>query len=241
MNIVIPAAGRGERFMASGFKEPKPIIDVNGIPMIQAAVESLGLDGKYTFIVYDYEEEEFNGKIKSALRACHVDPTIIKINYTTQGPASSALLAKEIIDTDEPLLITNCDQIMKWDARAFQAELDRKADRDGLVVTYDSDTPKNSYIKIAEHGWAEELAEKRVISNLSLNGIHYWSKGKLFVESAEAMIKKNIRVNNEFYISETYNELIKLGYNIDNYHIPPDQHCAIGVPEDLERYLNACS
>jgi len=238
MNIVIPAAGRGERFTASGFKVPKPIIDVNGIPMIQAAVESLGLEGKYIFIVYDYEKEEFNHKIKEALAECHVDPTVIKINYITQGPASSALLAKELINNDEPLIITNCDQIMKWDPEAFKKELGADRDRDGLVVTYDSNTPKNSYIKIAEHGWADELAEKKVISNLSLNGIHYWSKGGLFVKSAEAMIKKNIRVNNEFYISETYNQLIKLGYNIDNYHIPAEQHCAIGVPEDLQRYLD---
>ena len=237
MNIVIPAAGRGERFTAGGFTVPKPIIDVNGKPMLQAAVESLGLDGQYIFIVYDYENEEFNARIKKAIYDSCKNPKIIKINYTTHGPAASALMAKELINNDESLVITNCDQIMKWSARQFH-EATENRHIDGLVVTYDNSTPKNSYVKLDEFGWAEEFAEKKVISNYSLNGIHYWSKGKSFVDSAEAMINKNIRVNNEFYISETYNQLIHVGYNIGIHHISAHQHCAIGTPEDLKRYID---
>lgn len=245
MNIVIPMAGRGERFLNSGFTVPKPIIDINGIPMIQAAVKSLNLDGQYIFIVYEYENEEFNRKIKDAIYACCKNPKIIKINYTTQGPASSALLAKEFINNDEPLLITNCDQIMKWNSRRFLNEVDDGeyfTNYDGMVVTYDSNTEKNSYIRMETNQFgkecAVEVAEKRVISNYSLNGIHYWNMGRFFVDSAEKMIAKNIRVNNEFYISETYNQMIEDGFRISNWHIPVDQHWAIGTPEDLKRYLN---
>lgn len=238
MNIVIPMAGRGERFSNSGFTVPKPIIDVNGKPMIQAAIESLGVQGNYTFIVYDYENEEFNKKIKESIHACCSNPKIIKINYTTQGPASSVLLAKEIINNNRPLLTANCDQIMKWDSKKFSNEIlgNENESRDGLVVTYFSDTIKNSYVKLQDR-WAVEFAEKRVISNHSLNGIHFWNQGKDFVDSSERMIRNNVRVNNEFYIAETYNEMIKENKLIDIYEIELKEHWAIGTPEDLKRYL----
>ena len=243
MNILIPMAGRGERFKNSGFDMPKPILDIHGEPMIKAAVKSLGLEGNYIFIVYDYENINFNHLINEALQACCKNPKIIKINYITQGPASSALLAKEFVNNEESLVITNCDQIMCWDSVRFLKEISgnvgKSSVRDGLVVTYDSDTPKNSYISLNDEGWAVELAEKKVISKYSLNGIHFWKRGSDFVRSAEKMIAKDIRVNNEFYISETYNQLIEEGRHIDIYHIPAEQHWAIGTPEEYTIYLGS--
>ena len=34
INVVIPMAGRGQRFVESGYDKPKPMIDVVGVPMI---------------------------------------------------------------------------------------------------------------------------------------------------------------------------------------------------------------
>ena len=52
------------------------------------------------------------------------------------------------------------------------------------------------------------------------------------------MMKANVKVNNEFYISETFNFMIKDGYKVGAYKIKNEEHCPIGVPEDLERYIN---
>ena len=73
---------------------------------------------------------------------------------------------------------------------------------------------------------------------MSLNGIHFWKKGSDFVKSAELMIKNNERYNNEFYIGPTYNTLIEQGKKIGIYHIPNEQHHAVGTPEDLLKYTN---
>ena len=51
MNILIPMAGAGSRFSEAGYDLPKPLIDVNGIPMIQAVVDNLGFKGTYIFVV----------------------------------------------------------------------------------------------------------------------------------------------------------------------------------------------
>jgi NDP-sugar pyrophosphorylase family protein len=235
MNIVIPMAGRGERFKKDGYDKPKPLIEVNGKAMIEYAIESLGIDGNFIFIVYKYSDEDLNNQLNQILNK--YSDKIISIDYITEGPASSALLAKEFINTDEPLLITNCDQIMTWDSNEF-IDFCQESNLDGIVVTYDSNTPKNSYIKLNNNGIAEKLAEKEVISGYSLNGIHYWKQGKYFVESTEKMIEKDIRCNNEFYISLSYNEMIEDKMKVGIFHIDESQHHAVGTPDDLQIYLS---
>jgi len=89
-----------------------------------------------------------------------------------------------------------------------------------------------------KNGTVSKIKEKEVLSDVSLNGVHYWKRGKDFVESAEKMIQNNERYKNEFYVGPTYNYLIEEGKIVGIYHIPASQHHAIGTPEDLERYLN---
>ena len=226
MNILLPIAGLGSRFSKVGFELPKPLIKVEGKPMIQRAIESLGVQGNYIFIIKD------NETLKLHLQSIYPDSNIISINYLTDGPASTCLLAKEQINNNQPLLIANCDQIMWWNSLAFTSFLN-SCPYDGLVVTYNEDTPKNSYVKLDKNGLAVRIAEKEVISNVSLNGIHYWKNGSDFINSAELMIKDNERYNNEFYVGPTYNTLIKQGKKIGVYHI---QHHAVGTPEDLLKY-----
>ena len=230
-------AGRGERFLKEGFVVPKPLIEINNKTMIEYAVESLDLDGKFIFIVYRYTDENLNKKLFEVLNRISPNCEIIQIDYITEGPAASSLLAKKFIDNEESLVITNCDQIMKWSSEEFINYVE-SSELDGIVVTYTSSTEKNSYIQVDDKGLGVKLAENEVISNLSLNGIHYWKTGKSFVESAEEMIKKNIRTNNEFYISLTYNEMINSNLKVGNFHINNNQHYAVGTPEDLKIYLD---
>ena len=44
MNVLIPMAGAGSRFEQAGYTFPKPLIEVNGKPMIQVVVENLNID-----------------------------------------------------------------------------------------------------------------------------------------------------------------------------------------------------
>jgi NDP-sugar pyrophosphorylase family protein len=224
-------AGLGSRFPRALYP-PKPLIKINGSTMIEQCIDSLGLDGNYIFVLrLDENSEQIKSYISSKLK----NATIVEIMYLTDGPACTALLCKEMIDNDEELVIANCDQIMEWDPKLF---LHNARLYDGCVVTYHTDTIKNSYAKINKQGLVTEVKEKVVISNLGLNGIHYWKKGSYFVNSAEAMIDANERAgNNEFYVAPTYNYMIKQGLSVGFHHIPNQQHHAVGTPEDLEIYL----
>tara|TARA_B100000424_G_C22895434_1_gene476294 strand:+ start:482 stop:1207 length:726 start_codon:yes stop_codon:yes gene_type:complete len=231
LNILIPMAGLGSRFQTSGYTVPKPLIPIEGKPMIQHAVDTLGVEGDYIFVT------QKSHSLKSHLEAMYPGCKVIEIDYITKGSACTCLLAKKYINNDTPLIITNCDQIMWWDDKSFSTFI-KNYPYDGLVVTYTSDTPKNSYIKLNRDGFGVELAEKQVISSISLNGIHYWRQGNDFVYSAETMIKNNENYNGEFYVAPTYNSLIKKGKKIGVYHIPNEQHNAVGTPEDLIKYAD---
>jgi dTDP-glucose pyrophosphorylase len=225
-------AGEGSRFPKDQYL-PKPLIDVNGKPMIVRAIESLGIrDAQWHFII---RKDHFTDAVKDIISKVVTDPRFIEVEKTTEGPACSALLFKEYINNDQELVIANCDQIMEWNSNLFFHNVRLY---DGAVVTYHSDTEKNSYVKLDREGNAVQFAEKEVISNVSLNGIHYWHYGSYFVSSAEAMIQAGDRApNGEFYVATTYNYMIKNNKKVGIYHIPNEQHHAVGVPVDLERFL----
>ena len=232
VNIVIPMAGLGSRFPRDKYYLPKPLIDVNGKPMITRALESLDVEGQYHFIL---RNDEFLKITKDVIAKTVKDPRFVVVDHTTEGPACSVLLFKEFINNDDELIALNCDQIMAWNSKLFfhNARL-----YDGCVVTYYSDTDKNSYARIDQSGRVTEMREKEVISNCSLTGIHYWKRGQDFVRSAEAMIDNNERApNGEFYIAPTYNYLIQENLEVGVYHLPNEMFHPVGVPIDLERFL----
>jgi len=237
MNILIPMAGRGTRTMDLS-QLPKPLIEIKGKPMIQWSVETLNIPGKYIFITRKYENEEWNKRLNQILNSITNNPFIIEINHVTEGPACSALMAKSFINNEIPLIITNSDQILKWDSSKFLDAI-AKEDHDGLVTTWDKISITESFIELDKNGYGIRLKEKEIISNYPLNGIHFWKKGTYFVNSAEEMIKQNRKsANGEFYISESYNILIEQGYLIKNYEMGKGEHIPIGITSDIKKYLN---
>lgn len=235
MNILIPMAGLGSRFKVCGYEKPKPLIEVDGVPMIENAIKTLDMEGNYIFVIREYDQEENTKDLISCLMKIKPRCVIVKTKKLTQGAAETCLLAKKYIDNDEKLIITNCDQLMSWKSNQFKTFLE--CDYDGIVVTHDSSNPKNSFIALDENGYGKELREKEPISNLALIGLHYWKRGSDFVRSAECLIKNKIKEADEYYIAPTYNVLIKDGLRIKNYHLEKNEYHPIGTPKDLKIYI----
>ena len=106
---------------------------------------------------------------------------------------------------------------------------------DGGILTFKSLHPKWSYAKINKNEIVTEVAEKKVISANATVGVYYWKKGSDYVSFAESMIKKNIRVNNEFYVCPVFNEAINENKKILIEEI--NKMWGLGTPEDLEYFL----
>ena len=232
MNILIPMAGRGKRFEDVGYSFPKPLIDIEGKPMIQLIIENLNLTGKHIFLCQKEHYEKY--ALDKLLEMLSPNCKIIQIDGITDGAAVTALKAKELINNDEELIIANSDQWINWNPQHFLSFLQNN-DADGGIVTFISTHPKWSFVKVNESGLITELAEKKPISNIATAGIYYYKHGKTFVEAAEQMITKNIRTNNEFYIAPAYNEIIQNGGKV--FHYPVAEMYGLGTPEDLQYFL----
>ena len=79
------------------------------------------------------------------------------------------------------------------------------------------------------------VGDKKVISKNATVGVYYWKKGSDYVKCAETMIKKNIRVNNEFYVCPVYNEAIGEGKKIVIDKVS-EMH-GLGTPDDLKNFI----
>lgn len=232
MKVLIPMAGEGSRFQKAGYSFPKPLIEVNGKPMIQLVVENLNIDAQHIFVVRKEHEERYN--IKHLLQLISPGCEIILTDGLTDGAACTTLLAKEFINNDEALLYANSDQFLEWDSNEFMYSM--MADSiDGGMLTFEATHPKWSFAKLGPDGYVSEVAEKKPISNIATTGIYYWKHGSDYIKYAEQMIENNIRVNNEFYVCPVFNEAIADDKKIKIF--PAKKMWGIGTPEDLDTYL----
>lgn len=233
MNVLIPMAGAGSRFANAGYTFPKPLIEVNGKPMIQVVVENLNVDAHYIFLVQREHYEKYN--LKQLLNLIAPGCDIVQVDGLTEGAACTTLLAKELINNDQPLLMANSDQYVEWNSNevlyGFTAD-----DVDGGIVTFKATHPKWSFAKVGSNGFVAEVAEKNPISDDATVGIYYWKHGSDYVKYAESMIEKNIRTNNEFYVCPVFNQAIEDNKKIKIKQI--SKMWGIGTPEDLEYFLN---
>jgi|TARA_Y100000004_G_scaffold149990_1_gene172123 HAD superfamily hydrolase (TIGR01509 family) len=234
MNVLIPMAGAGSRFEKAGYTFPKPLIEVDGKPMIQVVVENLNIDAKHIFIVQKEHYEKYN--LKYLLNLITNDNCeIVQVDGITEGAACTTLLAKEFIDNDEPLVMANSDQFLDWDSNEFMYSMVAD-DVDGGIVSFKATHPKWSFAKLGEDGFVSEVAEKKPISDVATAGVYYWRKGSDYVKYAEQMIDKDIRTNNEFYVCPVYNEAIEDKRKVKVF--PIEKMWGLGTPEDLERYVS---
>jgi HAD superfamily hydrolase (TIGR01509 family) len=232
LNVLIPMAGAGSRFQQAGYTFPKPLIDVKGKPMIQLVVENLNIEANFIYVVQKSHREKYN--LDTLLSLITPDFKIVEVDGITEGAACTALLAKDFINTNEPLFFANSDQFVEWDSNEFFYKMN-ESDSDGGIATFKGMHPKWSFAKIREDGLVTEVAEKKPISDNATVGFYYWKKGSDFVKYAEQMINKNIRVNGEFYVCPVFNEAISDDKQIRSFSV--EKMWGLGTPEDLGYFL----
>jgi dTDP-glucose pyrophosphorylase len=237
LNIVIPMAGEGSRFVAAGYKKPKPFIDVNGKPMVVRVMENLASPGAQYILIGRKAHLEQEAALVKEIEDKY-NARFIAIDKLTEGTACTVLFAREFINNDTPLLIANSDQLVDVRIKDYIDDcFDRGLDGSILTFTDHELNPKWSFARIDDEGLVTEVQEKKAISPYATVGIYLFSKGSDFVDSAIDMIINNDRVNNEFYTCPVYNYTIKNNAKIGICNIDFLQMHGLGTPPDLEKYL----
>lgn len=233
LNIVVPMAGRGSRFMEAGYEMPKPLIDVFGHSMIEYVTKNITPNCKHRFIYICQQEHLEKYGLAEKLEAIAPGCIVIPIDYITEGAACTVLLAEKYINNSDAMMIANSDQYVDSDINDYIATM---REHDGLIMTMPANHPKWSYIKFDDQGFVIMVREKEVISNEATVGIYNYKHGSDFVKYAHQMIEKNIRVNNEFYVAPVYNEMIEAGKKIVFHNVGKSMY-GLGIPEDLNYFM----
>ena len=239
LQILIPMAGAGKRFQDEGYTLPKPLIPVDGVPMIIKAVSFLPKAQKYIFVCR--EEHIKEAHIDEVIRQQYPDSVFIPINYLTEGQASTCLLAKSEIDPNEELLIAACDNGVLYDHDAFAVA---KSQYDALIWTFRNNATVARNPKA--YGWVRTkdsdvlgVSVKVPISDTptkdhAVIGAFYFQKAQDFFLAADSMIAQNRRVNNEFYVDELMNDAVQMGKKVGVFEA--DKYICWGTPNDLKTY-----
>ena len=230
-NLLVPMAGRGQRFVDAGYKVPKQLIYAKDKQLIDLSLNSVKLDEcNLIFVVRD--DQITNYQVDKILKnKFGSDIKIVVSDGLTEGSVCSCLLARDYIDNEMPLIIHTLDiQFFP----IFNPSDEFLDDSDGKLLTFKSNSTNYSYVSIGEDGLARKTAEKKVISSNACVGIYTFKRGKDFCKFASEMIEKNIRTNNEFYISPLYNLLIDSGLKITTKSVKK-MHI-FGTPSEFEFY-----
>lgn len=244
MKVVIPMAGRGSRFL-SFYNKPKPIIDVLGKPMVWWALRPLAfIDPKdMIFICLEAHEDDF--KISNVLKNTFGNLiNIVLIPAVTRGAVETVLFAREYIDSDCELIVSDSDHY--FNGVAFYDEVrNRQSDIAGIIPVFKpkKNDSKWSYTLFDLKGMALDIKEKDIslarkgaFANI---GAYYFAKGNIFIKEAEAMIRENdmygTKDKKEFYVAPIYRRLLKKGFKIKTAVV--DNVWGLGTPQDLENFL----
>ena len=235
---LVPMAGAGQRFVDAGYTVAKPLIKVNGEPMVVQAAKSLPEADHWIFIC---RKEHLRGNgISDDLKRHFPNPEIISVEYLTEGQANTCLLAKNLLRPDDILTIGACDNAMKYDQVLFEIQISKA---DALIWTFRNN--KAVLDNPSAYGWVEvdsnekvtRVSCKKPISDYPLNdhaviGAFSFRRAESFVLCVEKMIAKNRRINNEFYMDVAMDELIQLGFDV--FLMEVLQFFCWGTPQDLE-------
>jgi len=232
MNIVFGICGESQRFRDAGYSQPKYLIEYLGHSMIYHAVKTLKIPGKIYFIVRQQHLDQYQNLEQDLLS---IGDEIIASPGPTSGAAATLLLTQNHIDHDEPLLSVNCDQYIDWDSKDFIAKLSANRST-SYVLTFKSDNPSYSYIKI-KNNQVIELKEKERISDLATCGMYHWARAGDFFQDAQQMIFENKNSNKEHYVAPVYNYSIARGVAVDHYEIDQQQFWPVGTPGELDKFL----
>ena len=229
----MPMAGKGIRLADAGYEKPKPLVEIKNKSIMEWSIDSLNLDGTFIFCTKQEHIEKFEIDLK--LREIITDCKIVPIKYDTRGTVDTILNARELIDNDDELLITDVDHYSEWDSDFFNNNI-RKQDIDGCTMVFPEPKTNEAYsfVKLDENGFVIQSAEKIPISTIATVGIHYFKKGSDFVKFADEMIQRNLTVKNEFYVTPVFNIFAENNKKIIT--MPVTQMWPLGNPEEISEF-----
>lgn len=242
MKVIIPMAGTGNRFVEAGYKDPKPLIEVNGKRIIQYICEMFDLENDdIIFVCNDYHLKHTN--MRSILKSIVPNCTILEIPKHKKGPVHTLIDIDSYIEDDEEVIISYCDNPYLWNYDHFKLWV-KSNNSDGCILSHVGFHPHRlsstymAYMK-EEHKVVSEIKEKQPYTDNPMRehastGTYYFKKGSYIKKYFKELIDRDINYNGEYYVTLVYNLLIEDGLKVHCY--PTDYTTVFGTPEEVENF-----
>lgn len=240
LHIIMPMAGEGSRFLKEGWQTPKPLIELNGIPLFKRAIQSVTINGvlmKYSFIVRQEHIDKFH--IDKQIKNILPNANISSVQHTTRGAVETCLLAEPFIANDDSIVVMDCD--LEFKSQAYISGIENILKKPieevngGILVSFESNDSKYSYAEIDNNGRVLRTAEKEVISNHAICGAYFFSSARSFLNAAHCLLNEPIFNKPEYYVSLLYNYLLKNGETVILASM--EDYRSYGTPNELKKYL----
>ena len=236
-------SGLGNRFIEAGYITPKPLIVIDGKPIIEHVCDLFPGESKFTFICNSKHLKETN--MKEILSNIRPNANIVEIPNHKKGPVYAVHLIQNLIEDEEEIIINYCDFGTYWDYKDFLKHT-REREADGAIPSYKNFHPhmlgnENYAFMRDDKQWMLEIKEKEPFTDNRMNeyasnGTYYFKKGKFVKKYFNKLLQTQINLNGEYYVSLIYNLMVADGYKISLYNI---QHMLQwGTPQDVEEYCN---
>jgi len=240
IQLVIPMSGKGFRFLKEGYTDPKPLIKVQGKPIIEHVIDIFPGVEDVLFICREEHLSETN--MSEILNSIVPNCKIISLpDEKLLGPVDTVSRVFDHIKDDKEIIVSYCDYGTVWDFEQFLEE-NRQKKLDGSIVTYTGfhphmlGTDNYAFVK-KQNEFVEKIQEKKPftddrMSEEASNGTYYFNSGKIVKKYFTRLIERDIKVNGEFYVSEIYNLMIEDDLKVGTFKI--DKMLQWGTPYDLE-------
>jgi dTDP-glucose pyrophosphorylase len=231
VTVLALAAGRGTRFLESGYTVHKTLIPVRGEKMslvsVKNSIDNLGDVPHGLVFVTSTEVLSEDPGFMNQIASTFNDVEIVVQSGYVNGPAISARIAAEKIDPDLPLLLVNVDQYIKGSYELAVKEVMSSKELDGALLCFYSDEDRYSYVTRNNKELATSMQEKVVLSDTASTGICFWKTAKDFYDTLETINKEG-----EFFISDVYSRAIADGKRFKVFMV--DAFIDMGTPRDLD-------
>ena len=243
MQIIIPMSGVGQRFIRKGYEMPKPLINVDGKPIIHHVIDLFPGETKFKFICN--KEHILKTDMKKIIKGYIPTAEVIAIDKHKKGPVYAVSKIFDLIENSQPTIINYCDFSCYWDYSNFKKHL-KFENLDGCIPAYKGFHPhslgntnyaylKESKRQLIEIKEKEPFTDNRM-SEFASSGTYYFAKGEHVKKYFEEAIIKDLNTNGEFYCSLIYNLMVADNLKVGVYEL--EHFMQWGTPEDLEEYKN---
>lgn len=236
-------SGFGARFRDAGFTVPKPLIEVDGKPIIAHVIDLFPGEKDVIFICNIDHLNHSAYEMRSILERYCPSGRIVGISAHTLGPVHAVQQVAHLIDPTQPVVVNYCDFTCYWDWPHFKRFVAETA-CSGAIPAYSGFHPHTlgnthyAYLQ-ASNGWVSGIQEKQPytrnrMQEYASSGTYYFASGQLMMDAFRVVVDQDLRVGGEFYVSLAFRPLLADNRPIAVY---PLQHfMQWGTPADLAEY-----